>query len=78
MKQQVLLMLFVVLGFSGCGAKAVYVDRPLEVKIPVPCKVSKVECASSQEMADMNDSAVVIECYRCVHAHKEAVKVCQP
>lgn len=77
MRQQVLLTLFVALVFSGC-TKTVYVDRFLEKKVPVPCEVAEVECASTEEMADMNDSAVVVECYRCVDAHKEAAKVCQP
>ena len=77
MRQQVLLTLFVALVFNGC-TKTVYVDRVLEKKIPVSCEVAKVECASTQEMADMNDSAVAVECYRCVHAHKEAAKACQP
>lgn len=77
MKLQVLLTLFVVLAFSGCCGLVcdpVYVDRPIEVKVPVPCVVPEVLCGP---LADLNDSEVVIELYRCIKAHEQAEDVCR-
>jgi hypothetical protein len=60
-----LLMLFVVLGFSGCATK--YQDRivvhTVEVKVPVLQMVPKVDCDLNQE----NDEDVIIELYRCLY-----------
>jgi len=53
------------------------VDRPVEVKVPVPCDVPEVECASKEELADMNATSVAEASYECVLKYKEAVKVCQ-
>ena len=82
MRLQALLMLFAALAFSGCSLcpdpEPVYVDRDVDVHIEVPCVIPDVHCATVEEMADMNDSAIVKEAYRCVMEHNEKEKVCQP
>ena len=40
---KILLMIFVLLAISGCTEK-VYVDRPVEVKVPVKAELPKVIC----------------------------------
>ena len=40
---KILLMIFVLLAISGCTEK-VYVDRPVEVKVPVKAELPKVVC----------------------------------
>lgn len=76
MKYSVPLMLFVILAFSGC-TRTVYVDRKVEVNIPVPCIVPESKCATKAELADMNASAVVEATYQCVMLHEENEKVCK-
>ncbi|WP_416768536.1 hypothetical protein ACM66T_10300 [Sulfurimonas sp. ST-25] len=72
------LLLPATLIFSGCTCKqeirTEFVDRPVKVKVPVPCRVQETKC---YDMADMNDSEVVIELVRCIEAHREAERVCQ-
>jgi len=38
-----LIGVFSILIFTGCSTKTVYVDRPVEVKIPVKCQVPNIE-----------------------------------
>ena len=58
--------------FSGCTEK-VFVDRPVEVKVPVKCQVPKVECFSNQKTY----TAEIREMRFCIERYKQAIEVCQ-
>ena len=58
--------------FSGCAEK-VYVDRPIEVKVPVVCEVPKVECFPNQKTY----TAEIRELRLCIERYKQAIQVCQ-
>lgn len=60
------------LGFSGCTEK-VYVDRPIEVKVPVKCKVPEVKCFPRQSTY----TEEIKELRMCVERHKQAAEVCK-
>lgn len=66
-----LLMIFVLLGISGCSEK-VYVDRPIEVKVPVKCEVPKVVCTAGQATY----TEEIREMRLCIERYKQAVAVC--
>ena len=66
-----LLMIFVLLGISGCSEK-VYVDRPIEVKVPVKCEVPKVVCTAGQATY----TEEIREMRLCIVRYKQAVAVC--
>lgn len=66
-----LLMIFVLLGISGCNEK-VYVDRPIEVKVPVKCEVPKVVCTAGQATY----TEEIREMRLCIERYKQAVAVC--
>lgn len=70
---KVLSMIFVILLFSGCSEKIVYVDRPIEVKIPVQCKVPEIHCNFNKQ----TDTEVIISLRTCVQDLIESTKVCQ-
>lgn len=65
-------MIFVVLGISGCAEK-VYIDRPVEVKIPVKCVVPEVKCYPGQDTY----TGEIREMRLCIERHKEASEVCK-
>ena len=67
-----LLMIFVVLGISGCAEK-VYVDRPVEVKVPVKCEVPEVKCFPGKNTY----TEEIKELRMCIERHKQAAKVCR-
>jgi hypothetical protein len=54
--------------------KTVYVDRPVRVNVPVPCRIADPDCP---HLADLNDSAAVDELGRCVLQYEKNVKDCQ-
>lgn len=66
-----LLGLLTLITFSGC-TRTVYVDRPFEVKVPVPCKISNVSCNVGG-----SDAEVVIDLAKCIVDLKQEIKVCQ-
>lgn len=65
-------MIFVMLVISGCTEK-VFVDRPVEVKVPVKCKVPEVKCYPRQGTY----TEEVKELRMCVERHKQAAEVCK-
>lgn len=67
-----LLMIFVMLAISGCTEK-VFVDRPVEVKVPVKCKVPEVKCFPGQNTY----TEEIKELRMCVERHKQAAEVCK-
>ena len=54
-----ILSLSMILFFTGCAGKTVYVDRPVEVKVPVKCQVQKPERPDLKK--DTNMSEVMID-----------------
>lgn len=52
-----LLIIFI----SGCGTKTIYVDRPVEVKVPVKCQVPDIENPKSGN--NMSESMLNIKEY---------------
>ena len=69
---KILLMTFVMLGISGCADK-VYVDRPVEVKIPVKCVVPEVTCYPKRPTY----TEEIKELRMCIERHKQAAEVCK-
>lgn len=70
---KVLSMIFIILLFSGCSEKIIYVDRPIEVKVPVQCKVPKIHCNFNKQ----TDTEVIIALRTCIQDLIESTKVCQ-
>ena len=67
-----LMILGVLVISTGCTEK-VYVDRPVEVKVPVKCVVPEVKCypgkaTYTEEIAEMRI---------CIERYKQAVEVCK-
>ena len=69
---KVLLMLFVMLVTSGCAEK-VYIDRPIEVKVPVKCLTPEVTCYPGRATYTEEIKELVM----CVERHKQAAEVCK-
>lgn len=67
-----LLMIFVMLAISGCTEK-VFVDRPVEVKVPVKCKVPEVKCFPGKKTY----TEEIKELRMCIERHKQAAEVCR-
>lgn len=70
---KVLSMIFAILLFSGCSEKIIYVDRPIEVKVPVQCKVPEVHCNFNKK----TDTEVIIALRTCIQDLIESTKVCK-
>jgi len=49
-----------------------YVDREVEVKVPVPCEGPDVNCSWSG-----NKSQLSAQMYACIINLRESIKVCQ-
>jgi len=75
-KLLMLLGLLILMVFSGCSLAdtRVYVDRPFEVKVEVPCVVQDVKC---NVIAGGSDGQVVLGLATCVVNLKRAAKVCR-
>lgn len=68
-----LLIVLALLGISTGCAEKVYVDRPVEVKVPVKCVVPEVKCfpgkaTYTEEIAEMR---------MCIERYKQAAEVCK-
>lgn len=57
---KIILMSLMTFMLSGCVGKTVYVDRVVEVKVPVPCKTKEVKPASK----GVNDAVTVADIVR--------------
>lgn len=69
-----LLIASVLLLFSGCAQKQiVYVDRPVEVKIPVKCIIPITHCDFNKE----TDTEVITSLRTCVEDFRKNSEVCQ-
>lgn len=71
-KMKWIVMLLMVAVLSGCTEK-IYVDRPVEVKIPVRCKVPEVKCYAGQDTY----TGEIREMRLCIERYKEAAEVCK-
>lgn len=67
-----LMILGILVISTGCTEK-VYVDRPVEVKVPVRCEMPTVTCfpgkaTYTEEIAEMRI---------CIERYKQAIEVCR-
>ena len=57
---------------TGCAEK-VYVDRPVEVKVPVKCVVPEVTCFPGR----VTYTEEITEMRICIERYKQAIEVCR-
>jgi len=57
----ILFSLMAMIMFTGCPAKIIYVDRPIEVKVPVRCKIPLIKPLVKGR--NMSESSINIEEY---------------
>lgn len=67
-----LVLCFLLVFFVGCAEKEIYIDRPMEVKVPVKCEVPPVECFPNQ----VTYTEKVKEMRLCIERYKQAIQVC--
>lgn len=65
-------MSLVLLSFSGCAEKVVYVDRPVEVKIPQKCITPVVHCEFTGTYTERIRKAEM-----CITNFNKALEVCK-
>ena len=71
---KILSIIFVALLFSACSNKElVYVDRAVEVKVPVKCNVPKTHC----DFNKATDTEVVTSLRTCIEDLRESIEVCK-
>lgn len=77
MNAKILKILLIISGlflFSGCSQKEiVYVDREVEVKVPVKCIAPKVEC----DFNKTTDTEVIQSLLICIKDLKKSNEVCK-
>lgn len=77
MNAKILKILLIISGlflFSGCAQKEiVYVDREVEVKVPVKCIAPKVEC----DFNKTTDTEVIQSLLICIKDLKKSNEVCK-
>ena len=69
---KMLLMSLVLLSFSGCAEKIVYVDRPVEVKVPQKCVVPDVHCEFTGTYTERVSKVEI-----CIANFNKAIEVCR-
>jgi len=68
------LILFAILLFSGCCEKQmVYVDRPVEIKVPVSCVVPETKCDFKKD----TDTEVITSLLMCIEDLRKNSEVCK-
>lgn len=70
---KILLMSLLTFMLVGCVGKTVYVDRVVEVKVPVPCKMKEVKPA----IPGANDAVTTADIIRERDELREAKKGCE-
>ena len=71
---KILSILFVALLFSACSNKElVYVDRPVEVKVPVKCNIPETHCNFNKT----TDTEVITSLRACIEDLRKDIKVCK-
>ena len=70
----VVLVISIIMTFSGCSAKEkiIYVDRPVPYSVPVKCVIPEVVCSF-----DGNGSEPILRLLECVVDQKKAIEVCK-
>lgn len=68
-----LFLVATLMSLSGCATKTVYVDRVVEVKVPVPCKMKEVKPA----ITGTNDAVTTADIVRERDELREAKKECE-
>lgn len=68
----VILVIAILMLSTGCSQKTVYVDRVVEVKVPVPCKMKEVKPA----VKGNNDAVTIADIVRERDELREANKGC--
>lgn len=68
------LVILTIMTFSGCGCKPIvqYVDRPVEVKVPIKCKMPEVQCDFKGTGAEP-----AVKAFECISSQKKAMEVCK-
>ena len=67
------LMIFVILLFSGCSEKILYVDRPVEVYIPAKCTIPEIHC----DFNKTTDTEVIFYMRTCIEDLRKSINICQ-
>lgn len=67
------LMIFVILLFSGCSEKILYVDRPVEVYIPTKCIIPEIHCNFNKT----TDTEVIFYMRTCIEDLRKSINICQ-
>lgn len=71
---KILSILFAALLFSACSNKElVYVDRPVEVKVPVKCNIPETHCNFNKS----TDTEVVTSLRTCIEDLRNSIEVCK-
>ena len=71
---KILSILFAALLFSACSNKElVYVDRPVEVKVPVKCNIPETHCNFNKS----TDTEVVTSLRTCIVDLRKSIVVCK-
>ena len=66
-------ILFVALLFSACSNKElVYIDRPVEIKVPVKCNIPETHCDFNKS----TDTEVITSLRTCIEDLRQSIKVC--
>ena len=65
-------MSLVLLSFSGCAEKVVYVDRPVKVKVPQKCITPVVHCEFTGTYTERIRKAEM-----CITNFNKALEVCK-
>ena len=65
-------MSLVLLSFSGCAEKVVYVDRPVEVNVPQKCVVPVVHCEFTGTYTERVSKVEI-----CIANFNKAIEVCR-
>jgi PBP1b-binding outer membrane lipoprotein LpoB len=60
---------------SGCAGKTVYVDRPVEVKVPVKCQIQKPDRPDLTK--DQSLSAILVDLKGYILKLEAAIDTCQ-
>ena len=69
---KMLLMSLVLLSFSGCAEKVIYVDRPVEVKVPQKCVVPDIHCEFTGTYTERVSKVEI-----CIANFNKAIEVCR-
>lgn len=68
-----LLIVSVLLLFNGCAEKTIYIDRPIEVKVPIECEVPEVHC----DFNKTTDTEVITSLRNCIVDLQHSIEVCK-